>query len=141
MTRTVSKENNIKYALSANDPWIDAIDPGEIVEVECAININDGTITHVGQQLTLDDVELPYVNGATGPIEASFSYDDFELVVDLRYQGMLPHIASDKKPTAEMVEEQSFAIGLSGFLSGVEADRIDRSAQGDSCRLRMMFDV
>ena len=63
------KKDNIKYALSANDAFIGAVEPGEIFEVECAININDGVITHVGQQLKPDDVHLPFVNGATGPIE------------------------------------------------------------------------
>jgi amidase len=66
---TVSKRNTIKYALSANDDFVASVDPGHTFQVECAINVNDGTIRHVGQQLTVADVTLPYVNGATGPIE------------------------------------------------------------------------
>ncbi|BDA85179.1 amidase [Aureimonas sp. SA4125] len=69
MSTLVSKAGNIKYALSGNDPFIAAIDPGETVTVQCAININDGVIRFVGQQLTPEDVTLPFVNGATGPIE------------------------------------------------------------------------
>jgi amidase len=65
----VTKAGNIKYALSGDDPFIAAIDPGEDVTVETAINVNDGTIHTVGQQLTEADVTLPFVNGATGPIE------------------------------------------------------------------------
>jgi acetamidase/formamidase len=65
----ITKKDNIKYALSAHDAFIAAVEPGEIFEVECAININDGVITHVGQQLKADDVHIPFVNGATGPIE------------------------------------------------------------------------
>jgi len=65
----VSKAGNIKYALSGDDAFVAAIDPGETVTVETAINVNDGTIRFVGQQLTEADVTLPYVNGATGPIE------------------------------------------------------------------------
>lgn len=65
----VRKEGNIKYALSGNDPFIASVEPGETFTVECAINVNDGTIRHLGQQLTPDDVTLPFVNGATGPIE------------------------------------------------------------------------
>ena len=41
----VTKDGNIKYALSATDRFVAAIEPGETVKVECAININDGTIT------------------------------------------------------------------------------------------------
>jgi acetamidase/formamidase len=73
MSKRVSKANNIKYALSGNDPYIASVDPGETFVVETAINVNDGTIRHVGQQLTEADVTLPYVNGATGPIEVKGS--------------------------------------------------------------------
>lgn len=65
----VPKAGNIKYALSGDASFVAAVDPGQVFEVECAININDGTIRHLGQQLTEADVTLPYVNGATGPIE------------------------------------------------------------------------
>ena len=69
MSKRVSKADNIKYALSGNDRYIAAVDPGETFVVECAINVNDGTIRHLGQQLTEADVTMPFVNGATGPIE------------------------------------------------------------------------
>jgi acetamidase/formamidase len=69
MTQRISKAGNIKYALSSADPFIAAVDPGESFVVECAINVNDGTIHTLGQQLTPADVTLPFVNGATGPIE------------------------------------------------------------------------
>src|SRR6185437_5029906 len=57
------------YALSGDVDFIASVEPGENFVVECAINVNDGTIRHVGQQLTQSDVKLPFVNGATGPIE------------------------------------------------------------------------
>lgn len=70
MSQRVSKAGgNIKYALSANNAFIASVDAGETFVVECAINANDGTIRHLGQQLTDADVTLPFVNGATGPIE------------------------------------------------------------------------
>ena len=69
MSQRVSKAGNIKYALSGNEAFIASVSPGETFVVECAINANDGTIRHVGQQLTPADVTLPFVNGATGPIE------------------------------------------------------------------------
>jgi len=65
----VRKAGNIKYALSGDAAIIASVESGQTFEVECAININDGVIRHVGQQLTPADVALPYVNGATGPIE------------------------------------------------------------------------
>ena len=73
MSKRISKAGNIKYALSGNDDFIASVEPGETFVVECAINVNDGTIRHVGQQLTAADVTLPFVNGATGPIEVKGS--------------------------------------------------------------------
>jgi acetamidase/formamidase len=83
MSKRVSKANNIKYALSGNDSFIASVDPGETFVVECAINVNDGTIRHLGQQLTESDVTLPYVNGATGPIEVRGSKPGDMLKVEI----------------------------------------------------------
>ena len=82
-TKIITKENNIKYALSANDRFIDAVEPDDIFEVQCAININDGVLTHVGQQLTPDDVHLPFVNGATGPIEVKGAKPGDMITIDI----------------------------------------------------------
>ncbi len=68
-SQTVTKHGNIKYALSAQDQFVARVEPGTEFTVQCAININDGVLTHAGQQLTPQDVTLPFVNGATGPIE------------------------------------------------------------------------
>src|SRR5258708_12009507 len=83
MSKRISKAGNIKYALSGDDEFIGRVDPGETFVVECAINVNDGTIRHVGQQLTEKDVTLPYVNGATGPIEVKGSKPGDMLRLDI----------------------------------------------------------
>jgi xanthine/uracil permease len=44
-----------------------------------------------------------------------------------------------KLPHAVMVEEQSFVSGLSGYLSGLHADRIERSAKGEDCEIKLVF--
>jgi acetamidase/formamidase len=83
MSKRISKAGNIKYALSGDNEFIASVDPGETFVVECAINVNDGTIRHVGQQLTEKDVTLPYVNGATGPIEVKGSKPGDMLRLDI----------------------------------------------------------
>ena len=69
MSLVVSKAGNIKYALSGSESYVAKVSPGETFVLECAININDGVLTHTGQQLTASDVTVPFVNGATGPVE------------------------------------------------------------------------
>jgi hypothetical protein len=69
---------------------------------------------------------------ANGPVELSLGSDSFDLMVTLRYRGNLPPLP-DASPRKVMVEEQSFVSGLSGYLSGLHADRIERSAKGEDC--------
>jgi hypothetical protein len=56
----------------------------------------------------------------------------------LRYTGNLPSLP-DARPKKEMVEEQSFVSGLSGYLSGLHADRVERSAKGEQCEIKLLF--
>jgi len=75
---------------------------------------------------------------ANGPVEIELGSDSFDLVVALRYSGNLPPLP-DVCPRKTMVEEQSFVSGLSGYLSGLHADRIERSAKGEECEIRLLF--
>jgi amidase len=91
MATLVSKEGNIKYALSGDYPFVARVAPGETFTVESAININDGVIHSLGQQLTASDVTLPFVNGATGPIEVAGAQPGDVLsveVLDMRLEGL-----------------------------------------------------
>lgn len=91
MTQVVRKEGNIKYALGAGYDFIAQVEPGETIKVQCAINANDGTIRHLGQQLTADDVTIPFVNGATGPIEVVGAKPGDRLtieVLDMELEGL-----------------------------------------------------
>ena len=47
--------------------------------------------------------------------------------------------APDTSPKKVMVEEQSFVSGLSVYLSGLHADRIERSAKGEDCEIKLVF--
>lgn len=56
----------------------------------------------------------------------------------LSYSGNLPALL-DKRPARDLVEEQSFVNGLAGYLSGLHADRIDRTAKGEACAINLLF--
>jgi xanthine permease XanP len=85
------------------------------------------------------DTAIEYVAAnADGPVEIQMGSDTFDILVTLRYMGNLPSLP-DERPKKEMVEEQSFVSGLSGYLSGLHADRIERSAKGEQCEIKLLF--
>jgi xanthine permease XanP len=75
---------------------------------------------------------------ASGPIDIEVASDSFDLKVTLRYNGNLPPLP-DARPNRDMLEEQSFVNGLTGYLAGLHADRIDRSAKGEACEIALLF--
>jgi xanthine permease XanP len=85
------------------------------------------------------DTAIEYVTAsANGPVEIEMGSDTFDILVTLRYTGNLPSLP-DERPKKEMVEEQSFVSGLSGYLSGLHADRVERIAQGEQCEIKLLF--
>jgi len=68
-TRRISKDGRLKYALSADEPFVGRIELGESVVVECEINCNAGVITSLASKVSPETVKLPFVNPATGPFE------------------------------------------------------------------------
>ncbi len=75
---------------------------------------------------------------AQGPVEIRVGSDSFDVKVTLKYLGNLPNLP-DARPKREMVEEQSFVNGLTGYLSGLHADRVERSAKGEQCEINLLF--
>jgi xanthine permease XanP len=77
---------------------------------------------------------------ADGPVELQMGSDTFDIEVTLRYKGNLPTLP-DARPRKHMLEEQSFISGLTGYLSGVHADRIERIAKGEQCEIKLLFQL
>jgi len=75
---------------------------------------------------------------AQGPVRIQVGSDSFDITVMLNYTGNLPNLP-DARPRAVLVEEQSFVSGLTGYLSGLYADHIERSAKGDQCEIKLLF--
>ncbi len=85
------------------------------------------------------DTAIEYVTAnANGPVEIQIGSDTFDILVKLSYKGNLPSLP-DASPKKEMVEEQSFVSGLTGYLSGLHADHIERSAKGEQCEIKLLF--
>jgi hypothetical protein len=75
---------------------------------------------------------------ARGPVQLRIGSDSFDITVTLSYTGNLPNLP-DARPGLDLVEEQSFVSGLTGYLSGLHADRIERSAKGEECEIKLLF--
>jgi len=73
--------------------------------------------------------------------EVRAGFDGFDVKVDLFYNGVLPSLSANARPRGELVEEQNFAAGLSGYLSSVRADRIDTQSKGDRCQISLVFKI
>jgi hypothetical protein len=79
---------------------------------------------------------------ADGPITIKIAYDEVTLTVMLEYRGDLLTTPAHRPVTEEnLVEEQPFVKGLSGFLIGVYPDRVRTSADDGRCRVVLVFDV
>ena len=75
---------------------------------------------------------------ARGPVQLRIGSDSFDITVTLSYAGNLPNLP-DARPGRDLVEEQSFVSGLTGYLSGLHADHIERSAKGEECEIKLLF--
>ena len=85
------------------------------------------------------DQAIEHVAAKTqGPVHIQVGSDSFDIRVTLNYTGNLPNL-HDARPRVDLVEEQSFVSGLTGYLSGLHADRIERSAKGEECEIKLLF--
>lgn len=90
MSRLIRKEGNLKYALSATDTCIEEIRPGETIEIECEINCNAGVITSTASKVSRENVRLPFVNPATGPLSVAGAKPGQMLAVHLQKMDLGP---------------------------------------------------
>jgi xanthine permease XanP len=71
------------------------------------------------------DQAIEHVAAKTqGPVRIQVGSDSFDIRVTLNYTGNLPNLP-DARPRVDLVEEQSFVSGLTGYLSGLHADHIE----------------
>ena len=98
--------------------------------------IHAADVQHVREVV---DQAIEHVAAKTqGPVRIHVGSDSFDIRVTLNYTGNLPDLP-DARPRVDLVEEQSFVSGLTGYLSGLHADRIERSAKGEECEIKLLF--
>ena len=52
--------------------------------------------------------------------------------------GNLPALP-DARPRREWLMNEASSSGFTGYLSGLHADRIERSAKGEACEIKLLF--
>jgi xanthine permease XanP len=79
---------------------------------------------------------------ADGPIAVKVAFDEVTLEIALEYRGDLLSLPAVRPVSEEnMVEEQPFVKGLSGFLVDVYPDRVRTSTDDGLCRITLAFDA
>jgi NCS2 family nucleobase:cation symporter-2 len=74
-----------------------------------------------------------------GPVSMAASYDEVDLVIELQYEGRLLSLPDLRGLGRDFHEEESFSYGLTLFLSGVYADRVEASSKGRLALVRLYF--
>lgn len=75
-----------------------------------------------------------------GKAQAEVSFDEFNLDVDIRYDGELMDF-SGRRPTADaLLTDEKALAGLSGFLIRQYVDRFKADMANGRCRIQMHFD-
>lgn len=67
------------------------------------------------------------------------SYNDMDLVVELRYVGPVVRLPGGSAHYRHLDEEQAFAHGISLFLTGIHPDRVETRSAGDHSIVRFIF--
>jgi xanthine permease XanP len=80
---------------------------------------------------------LGLVNGTA---QAQVSFDEFNLDIDIRYDGRLMQFPSTRPTEEALLEDDKAVANLSGFLIRQYADRVKAEMADGQCRIQMHFD-
>lgn len=73
-------------------------------------------------------------------VEAAVSFDEFNLDVDIRYNGKLMEFPALRPTEAALLSDEAALASLSGFLIRQYVDRLRSDATDSHCRIQLHFD-
>ncbi|MFH0344773.1 MAG: uracil-xanthine permease family protein [Chromatiales bacterium] len=79
-------------------------------------------------------------DASQGPLRIRCGWDQYDVTIWLTYRGSLPYLPS-QRVRKDMVEEQAFISGLTGYLSSLNADSVEPTVQDGRCQLTLVFRV
>ncbi len=74
-----------------------------------------------------------------GPLLIDASFEEFNLNVDVSYQGELLAISQQRPTEQELLEDDMAFVRLSGFLLTKFADKISSEQKNDRCHVHFNF--
>jgi xanthine permease XanP len=80
---------------------------------------------------------LELINGTA---QVAVSFDEFNLDVDIRYDGLLMEFPSGRPTEDALLADENAVTSLSGFLIRQYADRVKSENINGQCRIQMHFD-
>jgi xanthine permease XanP len=75
-----------------------------------------------------------------GKAQAEVSFDEFNLDVDIHYDGQLMEFSSRRPTEDALLAEEKAIVGLSGFLIRQYAERVTSEVVNGRCRVHLHFD-
>jgi NCS2 family nucleobase:cation symporter-2 len=75
----------------------------------------------------------------TGSPSIRMTYNDFDLMISVHYQGAVLSLPSVGIRKRFFLEEESFSYGLADFLTGVYPDRMETRSAGENAEIRLIF--
>jgi xanthine permease XanP len=77
---------------------------------------------------------------AKGKVRTEVSFDEFNLDMDIRYDGELMEFPSRRPTEDALLADEKAVAGLSGFLIRQYADRVKSEVVNGHCRVQLHFD-
>ena len=75
-----------------------------------------------------------------GKIKADVSFDEFNLDIDLRYEGMLMEFPTMRPAEADLLRDEKATVKLSGFIITQYVDTVKSELKDGLCRVQFHFD-
>ena len=75
-----------------------------------------------------------------GKIKADVSFDEFNLDIDLRYEGMLMEFPTMRPTETDLLRDEKATVKLSGFIITHYVDTVKSDLKDGLCRVLFHFD-
>jgi xanthine permease XanP len=97
-------------------------------------------IYHAIAALTEFYESVSLLNLARGDITVDASFDEFNLDMDIQYEGTPMEFPAERPTEGELISDTKTTVKLSGFMIMRYVDRLKSERKGDLCRVKFHFD-